>query len=72
MLPDGAYDVFVVDADADAEGDGVRLELTITSGDHKGEVVPLRAANLARDAVMLIGLPGTLRVEAGIPTVDFD
>ena len=70
MLADGTYDVFVVDADTD--GDTTSLELTITSGEHKGEVVRVRAANLRREPVVLIGLPGTLRVESGIPTVTFD
>ena len=45
MLPDGAYEVFVVDA----AGDGptaLHLEVTILAGDHKGEVVSVRAEGL--------------------------
>jgi hypothetical protein len=64
-LADGRYDVLVVDATAD-EGDFV-IELTILAGEHKGEVVGLRAAGLDVDELELLGLPGTLDVENGVP-----
>ena len=66
QLPDGRYDVLVVDATAD-NGDFV-IELTILSGDHKGDVVGLRAAGFDADELELLGLPGTLDVENGVPT----
>ena len=72
VLDDGTYDVFVVDAASDDDTAGVHLELTITSGEHKGEVIALRAAQLGRDPVMLIGLPAELRVSDGVPSVNFD
>jgi hypothetical protein len=50
----------------------VRLEVTVTSGAHKGDVVAVRASNLARDPIDLIGLPAQLRVEHGTPTITFD
>ena len=65
QLPDGRYDVLVVDATADA-GDFV-IELTIVSGKHKGEVVGLRATGLDADELELLGMPGTLDVENGVP-----
>ena len=65
QLADGRYDVLVVDATADnAE---FVIELTILSGEHKGEVVGVRAAGLALDELELLGLPGTLDVENGVP-----
>jgi hypothetical protein len=65
VLPDGVYDVFVVDA---AEVDGViRLELTILAGEQKGEVVNLASPNLQGEPVLLLGTPGTLSVTDGRP-----
>ena len=49
MLPDGTYDVFVVDAEVDGPGDALRLEVTILAGEHKGEVVSMRAEGLGID-----------------------
>lgn len=65
QLADGRYDVLVVDATADA--DEFVIELTILSGEHKGEVVGLRATGLDADELELLGLPGTLDVENGVP-----
>lgn len=64
-LPDGRYDVLVVDATAGV--DDFAIELTILSGPHKGEVVGLRASGFEADEVELLGLPGTLHVENGVP-----
>lgn len=64
-LPDGAYDVLVVDAAA--EGETLALEITIVSGNHKGEVVGIRATNYDVDELELLGMPGTLHVENGVP-----
>lgn len=66
-LPDGAYDVLVVDATADATS--IALEITILSGEHKGDVVGVRATGLDLDELELLGLPGTLHVENGVPRV---
>jgi hypothetical protein len=81
MLPDDTYDVFIIDAtdadenadeNTDANANVTRLELTVTSGAHKGDVIALRAANLGRDSIDLIGLPARLRVHDGTPTIDFE
>jgi hypothetical protein len=71
-LPDGTYDVFVVDAIEDPNDDAVQLELALTRGPDKGEVVRLRARHLRRDAVSLLGLPGTLTVTDGAPSLALD
>lgn len=77
MLDDGTYDIIVVDADlleSQAVGGGnvVRLDLTILAGAHKGEVVSMRAAGLEVDEVTALGLPGTLTVHEGEPSVVLD
>ena len=72
MLPDDTYDAFIIDATNDDARNITHLELTITSGERKGEVVTLRAANMTRDPLELIGLPARLHVRDGNPTVTFD
>ena len=74
LLADGTYDVFVVDATVDDTGDGrtVELDLTITVGAHKGEVVTVRADGLRGEEFDLIGMPGTLTVTDGRPHVAID
>jgi len=68
MLPDGAYDVFVVDAAADGPA-ALHLEVTILAGEHKGEVVSVRSDGLEIDELDALGMPGTLTVTAGEPTL---
>ena len=72
MLPDGTYDVFVVDAATEGEHDRLRLELTILAGEHKGEIVSLRSQGLGMDEIDALGLPGTLAIRAGQPSVTLD
>ncbi len=69
MLPDGTYDVFVVDAAADGEGGALRLDLTILAGEHKGELVSTRAEGLGVGEVDALGMPGTLTVRGGDPSL---
>ena len=69
-ITDGAYDAFVVWAETRADGDVV-LDLTITTGAHKGEVVSVHAANVAREPLDLVGLPCALVVERGEPRVEW-
>jgi uncharacterized protein YcnI len=79
-LPDGSYDVFVVDAtvEEDPAGDATRrvvhLELTVIAGEHKSEIVTVAARGLRGEDVELLGMPGTLTVTGGRPafTVDSD
>jgi len=70
-LPDGAYDAIVVDAREGADG-SVSVDLTIIAGDAKGEVVTLRSADLAGDPLDLLGVPATLTVAGGAPSVRFE
>jgi hypothetical protein len=69
-LPDGTYDVLVVDATAD--GDALAIEITIIGGDHKGDVVSVRATGLGVDELDLLGMPGTLHVVDGAPRFTVD
>jgi hypothetical protein len=72
MLPDGTYEVFVVDAEAVGPGDGLALELTILDGEHKGEIVALRTEDLGVDELDALGRPGTLTVTGGEPSVTLE
>lgn len=70
MLDDGTYDALVVDATPRDEG-GVSLELTIVAGPAKGEVVTIVARALPGDPdpLDLLGIPATLTVTDGAPSV---
>lgn len=68
MLDDGTYDALVVDAE-EAEGGGVSIELTIVAGPAKGEVVTLVGRGIAGDPLDLLGVPGTLTVTDGTPSL---
>ncbi|HEX2038545.1 MAG TPA: hypothetical protein VHF47_02310 [Acidimicrobiales bacterium] len=70
LLSDGSHDVVVVDAREDDEG-VLHLELAVTSGAHKGDVVRVAARATARGALDVLGLPATLHVHDGVPRVDF-
>lgn len=75
MLADGEYDVFVVDATPLADGDeaaGWSLDLTIVAGDHKGDVVTVNSEGLRGSEMDLLGMPATLTVADGAPTVRID
>ncbi len=68
-LPDGAYDAFVVDVE---EIGPQRVHLTIVAGEHKGLVVTLDASEPIGSFVDLIGMPATITVTDGVPTVAID
>jgi hypothetical protein len=69
-LADGVYDAFVVWAET-RDDDAIALDLTVTTGARKGDVVSVRATNAPRDAIDLIGLPCTLHVRASEPRVEW-
>jgi hypothetical protein len=70
VLSDGSYDAFILDASAD--GEAMFLELTVIAGEHKGEVVSVRATGLADSEIDLLGMPATIVVEGGEPRVIVD
>jgi hypothetical protein len=69
-LVDGVYDAFIVWAEERDDG-AIALDLTITTGAHKGDVVSVRATDAPRDAIALVGMPCTLYVNAGEPSIDW-
>lgn len=71
VLQDGTYDALVFDA-ADHAGGGVEVDLTILSGPHKGEVVSLVSHDWSGDSLDLLGIPATLTVAGGRPSVTFE
>jgi hypothetical protein len=70
-LEDGTYDALVVDADS-IDDEHARVELVITSGPQKGEVVGVRASGLTEDPLALLGLPASIRVTNGQVAVQFE
>jgi hypothetical protein len=74
MLDDGTYNVFIVDASVTVGENAriVELEVTITSGDFKGDVVSIRADGLAGEEWELLGTPATLVVTDGAPHLRLD
>jgi hypothetical protein len=69
-LVDGVYEVLVVDAQEVDRIGAIGLELVITAGAHKGEVVRVRATNLDTDALSLLAIPGQLTVDGGVPSFE--
>ncbi|HEX5945115.1 MAG TPA: hypothetical protein VFY82_02510 [Acidimicrobiales bacterium] len=70
-LADGSYDALVVDAVEHDDG-SVSVDLTIIAGASKGEVVTLRATGLEGDPLDLLGVPATITVAGGSPSVRFE
>jgi hypothetical protein len=70
-LDDGTYDVIVIDVVEGAD-DALVLELTVTSGAHRGEIVHVNARGLHRSWVDLLGTPATLNVTDGRPRVTLE
>lgn len=70
-LADGVYDVFVFDV-VDRPNGGTHLELTITAGEHRGAVLSLGSSKWMGDPADLIGMPGTLTVVDGTPSITID
>ena len=67
-LDDGSYDAFIVWAET--RDNGVALELTITTGAHRGDVINIVTSDFAARAVFdLIGLPCTLNVAGDVVRV---
>ena len=76
-LPDGSYDVFVVNADdlpgAETSAEvTTALELTVTSGEFRSETLALTAPTRLGEPVDLIGMPATLTILDGSPSVRID
>ena len=68
-LADGTYDALVVDASTGDDGT-IGVEITIVAGPAKGEVVSLRTADLGgTDPLDLLGVPATLNVRDGAPSL---
>jgi hypothetical protein len=70
-LLDGTYDVMIVDVESDDE-QHVRLDVVLTAGSHRGEVVSLRTSSMQRDPLSLMGLPARLEVKDGTPALKID
>ena len=73
VLPDGSYDVLVVDTSRHGDDGSLGVEVAIVAGPAKGQVVSLRTADLAgTDPLDLLALPATLTVRSGEPTLQLE
>jgi hypothetical protein len=73
ILDDGSYDGFIIDVRENEEiSRAMHIEVAITSGARKGELITVRATNMQRDAIALMGMPVTLRVVDGQPQLTID
>jgi hypothetical protein len=70
-LPDGSYDVMIVDVEVGADQQP-RIDVVVTAGSHRGDVVSLRASAMSSDPLGLMGLPACLRVSDGTPSLEMD
>jgi len=69
-LDDGEYDCVVTNVMRDDDG-VVAIELAISSGPSKGDVVRLRSA-MTDEPIDWLALPGRLRVTHGTPAFRLD
>jgi hypothetical protein len=70
-LEDGRYDALILWAEM--RDDALALECTITSGDHRGDVVNLASSLLSvHDELSLVGMPCTLVVAGDDVRVELD
>jgi len=73
-LPDGTYDVVVVDAEVDDDGE-LHNEAAVPPRPHIGRIVALKKIHVetrrgpldATDPYALLGVAGMLRVHHGVP-----
>ena len=74
-LPDGEFPALVIDVEEGLDDTGtavVHLELTILTGEHKGDVVAVSAQGITGSFIELIGMPATITVTDGEPRVAID
>jgi len=73
-VPDGVYDVFIVDATPrpDDETRVSRLDIAIVAGEHKGAAFGLNVSDILGSDIDLMGMPATLTVRNGVPVVTLD
>ncbi len=72
MLADGSYGAVVVDVDDSTDDGTVRVELAVSAGAHKGDVVAVRGRFPGSHPLGLLGLPATIVVADGQPAVTLD
>jgi hypothetical protein len=70
-LDDGIYDAIVIDA-VSRDDDIMMIEIALSSGAHRGEVVRVNATHIGRSWTDLLAAPVTLIVESGRPRLTFD
>lgn len=73
VLPDGSYDVLVVNTSRHGDDGSLGVEVAIVAGPAKGQVVSLRTTDLTgTEPLDLLALPATLTVRSGEPTLQLE
>ncbi len=70
-LPDGSYEGMILDVRDEPHEGTVRVDVVITTGAHKGDVLVMRSGEVVEDP-LLMGLPTTLTVEGGEPRLGLE
>ena len=75
QLPDDVPWAIVIDCEQGVADDGTvltHLELAILTGERKGDVVAITAHEDLGDFIELLGMPATVTVAGGAPSVTID
>jgi hypothetical protein len=70
-INDGTYEVVVIEA-VEHSDDALALELVISSGAHRGDIVRVIARGLGRAWSDVLGLPAVLTVSDGRPRITLE
>jgi hypothetical protein len=70
-IEDGTHDGVVIDVD-ERDDDTIALDIALSRGAHKGEVVRVRTTRTERDALTWLGLPVVVIVDGATVRVRVD
>ena len=71
QLDDGVYDGIVIDA-KEIGDEAIHIEVALSSGPRKGEIITISARHLRRSWLELLGMPVTISVAHGEPQIEFE
>ena len=71
QLDDGVYEGIVIDA-KEIGDEAIHIEVALSSGSRKGEIITISARHLRRSSLDLLGMPATITVAHGEPHIEFE
>ena len=71
QLDDGVYDGIVIDA-KEIDDQAIHIEVALSSGPRKGEIINVSARHLRHSWLELLGMPATITVAHGEPHIEFE